>query len=132
MARNRIKGRFVQSNTDEPEETHEQAPKTRKGLRGLKHCQSFSRREFSEALPEIVAAMLERARTGSVSHLAILLQLTGLDKEVIPPKGPKKRKGLEQILMEQWARDKAEAKAEAEANPPPPPPRLMDPSEWDF
>ena len=90
------------------------------------NCKAFARARFAEAMPDIMAKLLEEVIKGSVPHLKVVLELTGLDKaEVTPPRARRKEKSLETILLEQWKRDgeeemarraAAEAAAEATAN----------------
>ena len=68
-----------------------------------------ARNEIIKALPALVRAMVEGARDGSVAHMKLLVQL---ERDLAKPE-PKERqeKNLEQILMEQWARDAANREA---------------------
>ena len=61
-----------------------------------------ARNEIVNALPALTAALLEKAREGSVAHMKLLIQLErDLDK---PGPDEGRGKNLEQILMEQWAK----------------------------
>ena len=74
-------------------------------------CQKFVMARFAEALPEVAAKLLHEAKQGSVAHLKLVLQISGLDKGEVPRVRSKKReKNLEEILMEAWAKDAEEAK----------------------
>ena len=106
MARKRVAGRFVKGTTDEPEEPTSFA---RKGVRNPKFFKTFARSRFAEALPEIMSVLLDKAKKGSVSHLKVLVELSGLEKDPDPKKSKPRGKSLEVILKEQWAKDKAEA-----------------------
>ena len=67
------------------------------------YCRAFTRARFAEALPEVTATLLREAKKGSVAHLKLLVQISGIDKGEIKPAGKKRRgKGLEQLLKEAW------------------------------
>ncbi|ADW67121.1 hypothetical protein AciX9_0030 [Granulicella tundricola MP5ACTX9] len=99
-------GRFVKGTTDEPEESTSLG---RKGVRNPRFFKTFARKQFAEALPVIVSVLLDKAKSGSVSHLKLLVELSGLEKDPDPKKMKPRGKSLEAILTEQWAKDKAEA-----------------------
>ncbi len=64
-----------------------------------------ARNEIVKALPELVTALVKEAREGSVAHIKLLVQL---ERDLAKPEPEQGRgKNLEQILMEQWARDAA-------------------------
>jgi hypothetical protein len=116
MARKRVAatGRFARES--EAEETERLAAEAgrRVGAPRPKYCRVYARARFAEALPEISERLVREAKKGSVAHLKLLVQLTGLDQkqDVVPRKQKKPGKSLEVILMEQWERDAA-ARAEA-------------------
>ena len=69
------------------------------------YCRAFTRARFAEALPEVTATLLREAKQGSVAHLKLLVQISGIDKGEIKPAGRKRKgKGLEQLLKEAWER----------------------------
>ena len=71
-----------------------------------KYCRVFARARFAEALPEISDALLKQAKDGSVPHLKLLVQLSGLDKAEVVPRATRRRgKSLEAVLMEEWRKD---------------------------
>ena len=79
------------------------------------HCKRFARARFAEALPEIMQTLLDQVKTGSVPHLKVVLELTGLDKaETAPRKDKREEKSLEAILLEQWRKDEEQANKEQE------------------
>ncbi len=65
-----------------------------------------ARRTLMQAVPAVTRALAENAEKGSLPHIKLLLELLGLDggelssEEVHPPE-----KTLEQILMENWAKE---------------------------
>ena len=63
-----------------------------------------ARNEIVKALPELVKALVEGARDGSVAHMKLLIQL---ERDLAKPAEERQGKNLEQILMEQWAKDAA-------------------------
>ena len=71
-------------------------------------------RQLHEALPDMAAALAEQARTASVPHLKLLMELGVLQREMFAPRS-KKRKGrtLEAMLMDQWQRDREHAAEQA-------------------
>ena len=68
-----------------------------------------ARNEIVNALPALTAALLDKAREGSVAHMKLLIQL---ERDLAKP-GPEKGrdKNLEEILMEQWAKYANEGEA---------------------
>jgi hypothetical protein len=118
MTTESVEGRFARAGA-EPEEPEPRKFKPPRPAR----CKSFARARFAEALPDIMPKLLDEVVKGSVPHLKVLLELTGLDKaEVTPPPARRKEKSLETILLEQWKRDgeeemarRAAAEAAAEA-----------------
>lgn len=113
MARKRVAvtGRFVKEGEEKPvDETTGKATKEAAGRRvgapRPRHCRTFARARFAEALPEIADTLLEQARKGSVAHLKLLVQLSGLDRGDLVPKAAKRRgKSLEAILMDEWSKE---------------------------
>lgn len=58
-------------------------------------------------MPELVETLLEEAGKGSLAHLKVLVQLSGLDTgEVVPQTGRRKGKSLETVLKERWEADR--------------------------
>ena len=64
-----------------------------------------SRNEIVNALPALVRALLLKAKDGSAAHMKLLIQLERDLAEPEPDEG--RGKNLEEILMEQWAKDAA-------------------------
>jgi hypothetical protein len=138
MERKRDRGRFVvEDSYDEPEqeeveqqeiEQGEAEPLERMTGHGPQACKRFARKQFAIALPFIVSMLLEKAESGSVSHLRLFMKLAGLEEKIVPLKRTPKRKSLEVILMEQWEKDKEEWLARDEK----PGPVCPVPSEFDF
>ena len=106
MTRKRVAGRFAREGEGAP------ADGTGRGAAGKRVYASRSvhslligrtRKRLMEAIPSIVNTLLEKAETGSVPHMKLLLELSGLDKGRLAPRQEERReKTLEEILMEQW------------------------------
>ncbi len=80
------------------------------------YCRAFTRARFAEALPEVTATLLREAKQGSVAHLKLLVQISGIDKGEIKPAGRKRRgKNLEELLKEAWARRESEGESDSQA-----------------
>jgi hypothetical protein len=75
-----------------------------------KYCRVFVRARMAEALPAIVATLIERAKAGSVPHMSLLLKTAGLDQkgEIVPRAMQRPGKSLEAILMDGWRQGPAE------------------------
>jgi hypothetical protein len=65
-------------------------------------CRAFMRAEVANALRGIVAALIQKAQEGSITHAKGLIELSGLDEVVTVSR---QEKSLEQILLEQWEKD---------------------------
>ena len=79
-------------------------------------CRNYVRRRVAKALPAIVRVLIEQAMEGSVAHMALLIKTAGLDQKGEPMEPAKRReKGLEQILREQWERDRVQREADEAA-----------------
>jgi hypothetical protein len=111
MPRKRIKGRFAKEN-GEPHTTPEPMPV---GAPRPANCRKFARARFAEQLPKIMVKLTEQALDGSVPHMKLLLELTGLDKAEPPQTAQRKEKSLEAILLEQWRKDEEYETAQAAA-----------------
>ena len=119
MVRKRVAvtGRFVKEgsvskgSTDEP--SGDEAAGKVKGAGGKRvgaprprHCRTFTRARFAEALPEIAETLLKQAKKGSVAHLKLLVQLSGLDRGELVPKAQKRKgKSVTATLLEEWRRE---------------------------
>jgi hypothetical protein len=81
-------------------------PGRRRGLPGL---------NSAEALPEVTETLIREAKKGSVQHLKLLVTICGLNLGGVAPE-PKKHPGrnLEQILMDEWKKDKRSGEAVGE------------------
>lgn len=118
MTRERVAGRFTREDGEpgEPEPPRHKPPRPGR-------AKAFARARFAEALPGIMDRLLKEVLDGSVPHLKVVLELTGLDEpELAPAAGRRKEKSLETILLERWKRDgeeelarRAEAARQAEA-----------------
>ena len=68
-----------------------------------------TRNDIVSALPELTKALLDKARQGSVAHMKLLIHL---ERDLAGPEPEEQRgKNLEEILMEQWAKDAANKNA---------------------
>ena len=110
MARKRVNGRFVR----EDELPGEAGTGNLVGAPRPKNCRLYTRARLAEELPAVTRTLLREAKKGSIAHLKLLVQISGLDKGSVTPE-PKKHKGrnLEQILMDEWAKEQAEEAKEA-------------------
>ncbi len=77
-------------------------------------CRVYVRRKLAEALPGIVRVMVKKAKQGSVPHMALLLKTAGLDQRGnLIPQIVRRERTLEEILMEQWEKDRPKELGEA-------------------
>lgn len=80
----------------------------------MKFALGESRREAARMLPEVVRALAREAASGSVPHTKLFLELTGVLKSGLgAAEKVKKERTLEEILVEQWEREKAYAAEDA-------------------
>jgi hypothetical protein len=126
MPRKRVKGRFAKEN-DEPDTTPDPRPV---GAPRPANCRKFARARFAQQLPHIMDKLTKEALDGSVPHLKVLLELTGLDKAEPPHTSQRKEKSLEAILLEQWRKDEEDETAQA-ANAHEIGSNGLPPEEWD-
>ena len=111
MPRKRLNGRFAREN-DEPGTLPDPRPV---GAPRPANCRKFARARFAQQLPDIMDKLTKEALAGSVPHLKVLLELTGLDKAEPPHAVQRKEKSLEAILLEQWRKDEEDEAARATA-----------------
>ena len=115
--RKRVEGKFVPEEAVVAASGDEPAVKTA-GVRRIaaprpKYCRTFARARFAEAMPEIAETLLTQAKGGSVAHMKLLIELSGLNKGDVVPRATKKRgKSLQAILEEEWQKEKDEIAAE--------------------
>ncbi len=77
---------------------------------GMRQATAQARREVALALPGVVRALAREALTGSVTHLKLFLELSGaLKGGLAAPEKVVRERTLEEILVEQWELDKANA-----------------------
>jgi hypothetical protein len=78
-------------------------------------CRIYTRKRLAEALPEVTETLIREAKKGSVQHLKLLVTICGLNLGGVAPE-PKKHPGrnLEQILMDEWKKDKRSGEAVGE------------------
>jgi hypothetical protein len=111
--RKRVRGRFVPESEDGCASTvgastvdastgemkgDLKAPKAR-------HCRMFTRARVAEALPEILKAFVEHAKSGSIAHMKLLTALSGLDKGEVQDRPRRRRKSAVTLLMEEMRRE---------------------------
>jgi hypothetical protein len=123
MPRKRVKGKLTGENGEPgtpPEPKPIRAPRPA-------NCRKFARGRFAEQLPGIMDKLTEKALAGSVPHMKVLLELTGLDKTEPPQTSQRKEKSLEAILLEQWRKDEEDETARATAGIGP---DGLPPEEW--
>ena len=71
-----------------------------------KNCRPYVRRRLARALPEIADALIDKAQTGSLPELKMLVQMSGLDdKDTSSPAEKRRGKSLEEMLMEDWRKE---------------------------
>ena len=101
MEKKRVAGRFVK---DVAEKVSEPVKKPAAvGAPRPRNCRTFARRRMAESLPEIVEALVDKAKGGSVAHAKALAELSGLTKaETVAPKAAKRRgKSFAGMLLEE-------------------------------
>ena len=72
-----------------------------------------ARREIATTLPLVVRTLAKESIGGSVHHLKLYLELSGVLKGgLTAPEKQVRERTLEEILVERWEQDKAQAAAE--------------------
>ncbi len=92
MEKKRVAGRFVK---DEVE--GETGPAKRPAAVGAprpRYCRVFARKRMAEAMPEVVEALIGKAKEGSVPHTKLLAELSGFTRGEVTPKVVKRRSGM--------------------------------------
>lgn len=98
----------------------EQAVPARKKT-GMRQAVAEARREVAASLPGVVRELARQALEGSVNHLKLYLELSGVLKGgLAAPARQAREQTLEEFLNERWAQDKAideadQAQAHAQA-----------------
>jgi hypothetical protein len=88
--RKRVNGRFAKESADE-EDTEPGKPAA-VGAPRPRYCREYARKRLAEAAPKLVDAFLEKSIGGSVQHLKLLIELTGITKDPVVP-AVKRRRG---------------------------------------
>ena len=74
----------------------------------MRRAVAEARREVALTLPEVVRTLAQQSIEGSVTHLKLYLELSGVLKGGLAAKEKQVReKTLEEVLMEKWAHDEA-------------------------
>ena len=83
-----------------------------------RNCREFIRRQAANAMPEIVAMFVDKAKDGSVPHFTSLAKVGGFDQKPSASDGPRRqRRSLARQLLDEVERYEAQQAAElAEAN----------------
>ncbi len=101
MKRRRVAGRFVKDAVEEEREPEKKKPAA-VGAPRPRGCRTFVRNRMAEAMPEIVEALVEKAKGGSVAHAKALAELSGLTKnEKVEPKRRRRGKTFVGALLEE-------------------------------
>jgi len=112
MARKRVNGRFVKGVA---EETEPEKKPVAVGAPQPRSCRTFAGKRLAEAMPDIMQAMVKKAKGGSVAHFKALLEVSGLHRTAVVAKVAQKRgSSLTRALLDEFERDQREA-AEREA-----------------
>ncbi len=79
----------------------------------MRQAVAQARREIALTLPAVVRTLAQQSVEGSVTHLKLYLELSGVLKGGLaaPPKIARE-KTLEEVLIEKWAQDKAYEEAD--------------------
>lgn len=86
---------------DELAESQRAAERRKRGVRQ-------ARREVARLLPEVIRALGTKAADGSVAHVKLFLELSGVLKGGLAKQAKVARaRTLEEVLVEQWDREKA-------------------------
>ena len=82
----------------------------RRARKGMRAATAEARRRVAEALPEVISTLATRAKDGDAASLKLFLEVSGVLKGGLAPAARERReKTLEEILFEQWERDKLTA-----------------------
>jgi len=97
-----VNGRFAKESGDEENTEPVKDKPAAVGAPRPRYCREYARKRLAEAAPKLVDAFLERSIGGSVQHLKVLMELTGIAKEPVVPKVAKRRgKTLAAQLLEE-------------------------------
>jgi hypothetical protein len=104
-------GRFRRKDPSEEEPEPVMDEPAAVGAPRSNNCRAFARKRMAEEMPDIVSALIEKTKDGSVAHAKVLLELTGVMKEPVAPKGVKRRgKSVVGTLLEEIAEIQNRAK----------------------
>ena len=107
-------GRRAKAAAGKGEDPFRSPPPSRLERRRKLQLLESARNQLWNALPDFAAALVERAREGSVAHLKLLIELGVLEKGMLKAKRTaRKEKSVGELLMEQFRLDRQE-RAEAE------------------
>jgi len=106
MERKRVNGRFAREGEDAASDGAAETKPRRKSRTRHAKLIGQAREQLVESIPAIAATLVMEARLGSVSHMKLLLHLLGIDHGGLgAPENRPVEKTLEEILMEQWAKE---------------------------
>ncbi|RXH58491.1 hypothetical protein [Granulicella sibirica] len=101
MEKKRVAGRFVKDAVEERSGPEKKSAAV--GAPRPRYCRSCTRKRMAEALPQIVEALVDKAKEGSVPHTQALAELSGLTRaEAVPPVRKRREKSLASALLEQF------------------------------
>lgn len=96
------RGRFAGASADEQNAGPVTGKPAAVGAPRPRYCREYARKRLAEAAPKLVDAFLKKSIGGSVQHLKVLLEMTGIAKEPVVPVVKKRRgKTIAQQLLEE-------------------------------
>ena len=99
-----VDGKYVKGGSGEEEPEPVMDSPAAVGAPRPNNCRAFARKRMAAEMPDIVDALIEKTKDGSVAHAKVLLELTGVTKEPMAPKEEKRRgKSVVGTLLEEIA-----------------------------
>lgn len=96
-----MNGRFAKEEVEERSEPVKRPAAV--GAPRPRYCRVYARKRMAEAMGEIVDALVEKAKGGSVAHTKALAELSGMNKGEVAPTVVKRRgKSLARALLEEF------------------------------
>jgi hypothetical protein len=100
--RKRVNGRFAKESADEEATGPAKGKPAAVGAPRARHCREYARKRLAEAAPKLVDAFLKKSIGGSVQHLKVLMDLTGITKEpVVAPVTKRRGKTIARQLLDE-------------------------------